>query len=164
MSNDGNPGGTHAEQYVDGNGEPVRLTDRQRQVWEMTTGTGKYAEEGRIKAPEIAERLGISANAVYVTRRRVKQILGVDSDDGGGRLSPKRIIRQESRLQMAIEALEAELTGSLDEEATLMARVDQLRHERPEVERVLNDLKSVVSPDGRRDGDGEKEDAGAVAA
>lgn len=135
----------------------VKLTDRQREIWEMTKGMGKW--EGRpMKAPEIADTLGISANAVYVTRRRVKQII---EDASGGR-APKRIIRQESRIEMAIEALEAELTGSIEEEAALMARVEQLQRERPEVERVLKDLRSVATPSGNNDGsrDGSSDGAG----
>lgn len=123
--------------------DAIELTDRQRQVWDMSYGVGSREGQGKMKAPDIAQELGISANAVYVHRRRIKTII---EQRNGGDLSPKRIIRQESRLEMAIAALEAEMQGMDDEEETLQARLDQIHRQRPEVEKVLDSLRSVATP------------------
>lgn len=117
------------------------MTTRQRQVWEMTHGLGEF--EGKpMTAQEIATALGITTNSVYVTRRRVKKMLGLD--DEPTRLMPKRIIRQESGIQSAVRSLQTELDGYTEEEEALRARLEQIEREKPEVEAALNKLRAVT--------------------
>lgn len=122
------------------------LTDRQRQVWEMTHGLGDY--DRPMSAAEIAKALGITTNSVYVTRRRVKKTLGLD--EGEQRLMPRRIIRQENGLEVAKRQLQEQIDGYTQEEEVLRKRLDQIEREKPEIQEALNRLVAVTEKsDGR---------------
>jgi DNA-binding CsgD family transcriptional regulator len=115
------------------------LTPRQRQVWEMTHGLGEFDKPK--SASEIAQALGITSNSVYVTRRRVKKLLGLDE---GEFASPKRIIRHESNgLTSAERSLQAQLDGYEREESELKDRLGQIKREKPEVEKALGLLRGL---------------------
>lgn len=121
----------------------IKLTDRQREVWEMSHGLGEFSAQGPMRAKEIAEALGISANAVYVTRRRVRQIL--DGEVGSGQ-APKRIIRNGNHLEHAITSLEEELAGYDGEIERINARLEEIERRKPEVEETLDKLRNLISP------------------
>lgn len=122
----------------------VRLTNRQKQVWEMTHGLGEY--EQPMKAQEISKMLGISTNAVYVTRRRVKQLLereGIET----GELRPKRIVRHASGKEAAVLALRRQLEEFDREENALRERLEQIENERPEITIALRHLDGAREPE-----------------
>lgn len=114
------------------------LTDRQRQIWERSAGIGEF--NGRpMTAVEIAKELGVTTNNVYVTKRRVRTILGMDSKQ-----EPKRIIKQESNLDSAVSSLQKELDGYEAEVERLNARLEQIEREKPVVEAALDRLRGVT--------------------
>jgi hypothetical protein len=106
----------------------------------MTHGLGEF--EKAMNAQAIASALGITTNSVYVTRRRVKALLGLDGE--AGRLTPKRIIRQESGLELAVRSLEEQLTGYDQEESDLKERLAQIEREKPEIEQALKGLRGLT--------------------
>jgi DNA-binding CsgD family transcriptional regulator len=122
----------------------IHLTPRQREVWEMTHGIGAFDEP--MNAKEIAAQLGITDNAVYVTRRRVRQILEQAGIESGGR-TPKRIMsdsaQKASHLDQAIAELEAQYNAYDSEEAKLQARIEQISREKPEVKASLDRLRAI---------------------
>lgn len=130
---------TQIQEILDG------LTARQRQVWEMTHGMGDY--EGPMRADEIAKELGITPNAVYVTRRRVRAILEEKGLVEPGTRQPKRIIRQRSGLEEAIDSLETQLEGYETEVERLRTRLEQIERQKPELEEALGRLKAIAEPD-----------------
>lgn len=121
------------------------LTSRQRQIWEMSQGLGEW-EGNPQDARQIADALGVTTNNVYVTRRRAKQIL--HGEETQHRREPKRILRTGAGgLQTALAALQEQLDGYKDEEATLRARLDQIEREKPEVENTIKRLRKVMNVD-----------------
>lgn len=120
----------------------VKLTERQRQVWEMTNGLGEF-DGNPMRAQEIAEKLGITPNSVYVTRRRVKQAL--ENQGHSTERSPLRYRKQKSHLEQAVESLETELAGYDKEKADLEARIEQIERERPAVQAAIERLKAVTA-------------------
>lgn len=123
------------------------LTARQRQVWEMTHGLGDYATP--MSAGEIAKALGITTNSVYVTRRRVKKLLGIADEPTG--LMPKRVFRQESGLQVAQRQLQEQLDGYDQEEESLRGRLQQIEREKPEIAEALKRLRAVTEKTEERE-------------
>jgi DNA-binding CsgD family transcriptional regulator len=124
----------------------VPLTDRQRQVWEMTHGLGDYNQP--MRASEIAKELGISTNAVYVTRRRVRQILEDQGLVRPGEKQPKRIIRQKSGLEEAIDSLRDQLLGYDSEEESLKNRLELIEKTRPDLQEALERLERLEAIQG----------------
>lgn len=115
------------------------LTDRQREIWERLQGLGEF--DGKpMKVTEVAKELGITTNNVYVTKRRVKTLLGMENKH-----SPKRIVQQQSNLESAVESLQKELSGYEEEKARLHERLEQIEHERPAVEAALERLRAVTT-------------------
>lgn len=114
-----------------------KLTSRQSEIWQRTQGLGEWEGKPQ-KATEIARDLGVTTNNVYVTRRRVKTILGLDEQ------KPKRIIHQESNLDAAISSLQAELDGLDEEKSQIESRLEQIQRERPGIEAALDRLFAVT--------------------
>lgn len=117
------------------------LTPRQRQVWEMSNALGEF--DRKMNAGEISKVLGITTNSVYVTRRRVKKLLGLDD---GEMIQPRRIIRQESGLEVAKRQLEEQVVAYNEEEQNLRERLEQIERERPEIKAALERLEAVTKP------------------
>lgn len=124
------------------------ITDKQRKVWEMTYGLNGYQS---MKAKEIARKLEMTPNSVYVHRRRVKKMLEDHGLIDKGEIKPKRIIypqQQSNRLEYLIFSLEKELEEYEEEEKTIRARLDKIEKEKPEIESAINRFRNLISEDG----------------
>jgi prefoldin subunit 5 len=101
-----------------------------------------------MRASEIAKELGISTNAVYVTRRRVRQILEDQGLVRPGEKQPKRIIRQKSGLEEAIDSLRDQLLGYDSEEESLKNRLELIEKTRPDLQEALERLERLEAIQG----------------
>jgi DNA-binding CsgD family transcriptional regulator len=109
----------------------VEITERQKQIMELS--------EQHPKAQDVADELGISVNAVYVSRQRVKDVL--NGKNGG----PRRIVKREEweaerELQEVAQMAQSKLAAIDEREQALTKELDELRKAKAGLTRVTENI------------------------
>jgi DNA-binding CsgD family transcriptional regulator len=109
----------------------VEITERQKEIMELS--------EQLPKAQDVADKLDISVNAVYVSRQRVRDIM--NGKNGG----PRRVVKREEweaerEVQEVVQMAQSKLAAIEEREQTLAKELDELRKAKAGLTRVTEKI------------------------